>query len=127
MEGPPALTISIRISKTNQTGPPTSIRIPASYDPSYCCFNAIKQYLSLRPQGSHYFFTHQNGSPLTRSQFSGVLTKSVRTLGLPTQIYTSHSFRIGRASDLASRGVPVEVIKKLGRWKSLAVERYIRL
>ena len=68
-----------------------------------------------------------NGSPLTRSQFTGVLAKAIRCLGLPTQVYTSHSFRIGRASDLASKGLSNETIKQLGRWKSDAVERYIRL
>ena len=68
-----------------------------------------------------------NGSPLTRSQFTGVLAKAIRCLGLPTQVYTSHSFRIGHASDLASKGLSNETIKKLGRWKSDAVERYIRL
>lgn len=126
-EGAKSLIISIRLSKTNQTGPPTSLRIPVSSDPSLCCVIAVQQYMRLRPPGSPYFFIHQNGSPLTRSQFTGVLAKSVRTVGLPTQIYTSHSFRIGRASDLASKGFPMDVIKKLGRWKSLAVERYIRL
>ena len=68
-----------------------------------------------------------NESPLTRSQFTDVLAKAIRCLGLPTQVYTSHSFRVGRASDLASKGVPNETIKKLGRWKSNVVERYIRL
>lgn len=83
-----------------------TIRIPAYSDPSLCCFVAIKQCLNIRSPGSPYLFIHQNGFPLTRSQLSGVLTKSVRSLGLPTQIYTSHSFRIGRASDLASGGCP---------------------
>ena len=65
-----------------------TLRIPAYSDPSLCCFVAIKQCLHIRPPGSPYLFIHQNGFPLTRSQFRGVLTKSVRTLGLPTQIYT---------------------------------------
>ena len=126
-ENPQTLVISIRLSKTNQTGPPTSLRIPADRDPSLCCFVAVKQYLHLRPPGAPYLLVHQNGSPLTRSQFNGVLTKSIRNLGLPIHTYTSHSFRIGRASDLASRGMSTELIQKLGRWKSRAVERYIRL
>ena len=68
-----------------------------------------------------------NGSPLRRSQFTGVLAKAICHLSLPTQVYTSHSFRTGRASDLASKSLSNETIKKLGRWKSDAVERYIRL
>ena len=41
---------------------------------------------------------------MKRSQFSSVLAKAVQKLRLPMQSYASHSFRIGRASDLASRG-----------------------
>lgn len=103
------------------------MRIPAADNPAFCCVAAVRHYLRLRPAGAHYFFSHSNGTPLTRSQFSAVLAKAVRVLGLPPHIYTSHSFRIGRATDLASRGVNSDSIKKLGRWKSDAMETYIHL
>lgn len=125
-ERPQSLVISIRFSKTNQAGPPTSLRIPASADASLCPFLALKHYMTLRPTGSIYLFVHQNGLPLTRGQFGSVLAKAICHLGLQTQVYTSHSFRIGRASDLSSRGVSTEAIMKLGRWRSLAVKSYIR-
>ena len=121
-----ALIISIRVSKTNQAGPPTRLRIPMSADPSLCCVAAVQQFLNYRPANGFYLFCHQNGRPLTSNQFSGVLSKAVRELGLSPQLYTSHSFRIGRASDLAAKGIPCETIMKLGRWRSGAVERYIR-
>lgn len=121
-----ALIISIRVSKTNQAGPPTVLRIPASRDPTLCCVRAVQHYLSIRPH-SRYFFCHVNGAPLTRTQFSGILTKAIRVISLPTELYSSHSFRIGRATDLAAKGVSSDAIKKLGRWRSNAVERYIRL
>lgn len=127
-KGLTALLVSIRISKTNQTGPTTTLRIPAAADNSnFCCVTAVKNYLTLRPTGAQYFFCHADSSPLTRSQFSGVLSKAIRIMGLPTQLYLSHSFRIGRATMLAAQGVSHESIKKLGRWKSDVVERYIRL
>lgn len=122
-----AVLVSIRISKTNQRGPPSILRIPLSGDPLICCVTAIKHYLHLRPVSAHYFFSHINGSPLTRSQFCGVLAKANRVLRLPSNIYTSHSFRIGRATVLASRGIPNDIIKKLGRWTSDVVHQYIRL
>ena len=125
-DGATALLISIRTSKTNQSGPPTTLRIPPSGNPSLCCVNAMQRYVRNRPAGTFYFFCHQNGYPLKRSQFCGVLTKAIQKLGLPIQIYTSHSFRIGRASDFASKGYSIEAIMRLGRWKSRAVERYIR-
>ena len=127
MKGSKALRITIRFSKTNQRGPPTTLRIPASGDPTLCIVAAVLDYIRYRPMGPKYFFCHANGYPLTRSQFSGVLAKTMRSLGLPTQIYTAHSFRIGRASVLAAQGISNEVIKRLGRWKSDVFERYIRL
>ena len=126
INNPKSLTISVTASKTNQAGPPTVVRIPPSDDPSLCCVTAVQQYLRFRPAGAHYFFVHANGTPLTRCQFSGVLSKSVKISGLPSKLYTSHSFRIGRASDLASEGIPDYIIKRLGRWKSNAVAGYIR-
>ena len=126
-DGSKALLVTIRISKTNQSGPPTKLRIPASNNKHLCCVSAIQQYLILRPTGSPYFFVHCNGRPLTRSQFSGVLAKAVRSLGLPSQLYPSHSFRIGRATELAAQDISSERIEAMGRWKSNVVERYIRL
>ena len=126
--GAEAMLISIRVSKTNQRGPATTIRIPRLCNNDLCPVKAMQNFLKLRPSGSQhqYLLCHSNGSPLTRSQFSGVLVKSVRALGLPTHIYTPHSFRIGRASVLAAEGVSHDDIKTLGRWKSSVFKRYIQ-
>ena len=54
---------------------------------------------------------------------------NISPTGLPYnahQMTMSHSFRIGHASDLASMGIPNDIIKRLGRWKSNAVAGYIR-
>jgi hypothetical protein len=43
--------------------------------------------------------------------------------------YTSmygHSFRIGGASYLLAQGVSPEIVRLMGRWRSLAYEAYIR-
>ena len=123
---PAASLVSIRISKTNQSGPPTIISIPVSSDRTFCCVTATQQFIQIRPLSDVYFSIHLNGLPMTRSQFGGVLAKAIKALGLLMHVYTSHSFRIGRASDLASLGFPQDTIKRLGRWRSSAVDRYIR-
>ena len=87
-DGSQAVLISIRVSKTNQFGAPKILRIPWSGNPSLCCVTAVQNYLRLWPCHSQYFFSHMNGSPLTCSQFTGVLTKAIWCLGLPTQVYT---------------------------------------
>ena len=43
-----------------------------------------------------------------------------------TAHFRSHSFRIGAATWLASKGVLDEAIKHMGRWSSNAFKRYIR-
>ena len=40
--------------------------------------------------------------------------------------YAGHSFRIGAATTAALVGLPVHMIKTLGRWKSEAYQLYIR-
>ena len=46
--------------------------------------------------------------------------------GYNSKLYTFHSERSRRALDLLKLGLSVETIKRLGRWKSNAVFRYLR-
>ena len=109
---PSALLVSIKASKTNQAGAPTVIQIPPSGNP-LCCVLAVHPDFRLRPDRVLYFFSHSNGTPLIRNQFSGVLSKAIRNIDLPYKLYISHSFCIGRASDLASKGVSNDNIKNM--------------
>lgn len=122
-----ALQIRIRFSKTNQTGPPTILRIPRTYPDPLCCVTALQQYLALRPSHHGLLFCHINRSPMKRSQFSGVLSRTIHSLGLPVGAFKTHSFRIGRATSLASQGIPSENIQRMGRWQSNVYKRYIRM
>lgn len=125
--GPRSILISIRVSKANQSGPPTTIRIPCESDTALCPVCAIKAFLVLRSQVDGFLFVHHNGSPLKRSQFAGVLAKTIRFSAPTAGKFRTHSFRIGRASQLAAMGVAVEAIKRMGRWRSNACNGYIRL
>lgn len=125
--GASAVLVTIRYSKTNPYGKPITLRIPASNDRNFCCVKAVSDYIKQRPKQAINFLCHADSLPLKRSQFSGVLTKAIRNAGLPIQKFKSHSFRIGRATTLASQGIPTDIIKQLGRWKSNAVDHYIRL
>lgn len=44
------------------------------------------------------FFCHINAKPLTKYQFTSLLHKAVKFIGLDTSIFKSHSFRIGGAT-----------------------------
>jgi hypothetical protein len=54
---------------------------------------------------------------LTKYQFCSILQKNLSFCEVQFHI-RSHSFRIGRATDLAKNGVDENIIKQYGRWKS---------
>ena len=122
-----AVLLTIRMAKNNQRGQPTIIKIPCMPDDSMCPVCLLRSYLKLRSNQPGQLFIHGNGKPLTRSQFSSVLDKAVRGSEFKHEHIKSHSFRIGRASELASLGVDSDIIKTMGRWKSDAYKSYIRL
>lgn len=118
--------ITIRISKNNQYGKPVTLKIPCESNTLICPVCNIKQYISIRPAAAGQFFVHANLNPVTRYQFSAVLKKCLKQSSFKLDTYTSHSFRIGRATQLAIMGLSEIDIMKLGRWKSIAYLSYIR-
>jgi len=121
------MLVCIRKSKTNQRGMPTKLQIASSIEDSICCIKAMVGYLQVRQADQGYLFCHQNKKPLSRYQFASVLSKCIKALGLPCMKYKTHSFRIGRATELATSGVSMETIKLMGRWTSNVYSKYIRL
>lgn len=122
-----AVIITLKQSKTNQAGPPVVLRIPCEQDSELCPVRSLKEYVKVRPNCQGNFFCHSNGTPLTRSQFSGLLSKCIHSQSLNRGRFLTHSFRIGRATQLAAQGVDSAAIMKLGRWKSQVFRTYVRL
>ena len=91
-----------------------------------CPVTALRTYLCQRPLLPGPLFIHKNGSPVSRNAVSSLLRKSVQRLDLDPSQFSPHSFRIGRATDLANDGVPEFHIKKTGRWHSDAYLKYLR-
>lgn len=120
------ITITVRQSKCDQRGISETVNINQHRDPNLCPVRALHCFLQQRPNSSQYLFIHVNGQPLTRYQFSAILAKCVRFVGLPEARFKSHSFRIGGASYLADMNVADDVIRKLGRWKSDSFRSYLR-
>ena len=123
------LHVKIRSSKTDQRQNSVTLVICKQPDRGICPIYLLQCYLQIRSsgsQGSNKLYTHFNGSALTKYQFSSVLMKSLRFCNIPSHI-RSHSFRIGRATDLAKNGVDDEIIKQGGRWTSSSFRRYIRI
>ena len=120
-----AIHIHLRKSKANQAGPVEIVKI-YPIQSVVCPVKAMMVYLSVKPKGTDHLLCHADGRPLTRFQFSAVLSRTLHSLSLQADRYKSHSFRIGAATWLAQKGTPYETIRKLGRWSSNAFLNYIR-
>jgi hypothetical protein len=64
---------------------------------------------------------------VSRSFFSEKLRQCLVFCGYDTKVYKGHSFRIGAASMAAIKGMSESLIQEMGRWKSSAFKKYIRI
>jgi len=120
------LELQIRYSKTDQRGMATKLRIEGASDARFCPVVAILNFLDIRPKKQGPLFIHFNGEPLTSYQFTSMLKKGVKLMGLAPDNFSSHSFRIGAATVASLNGISEDEIMEMGRWKSSAVNLYIR-
>ena len=94
-----------------------------------CPFQLLKEYIKFRGprvDDREPFFAMTDKSPLTPQQMRLCLKQALLATGFDASLYGVHSLRIGRTTDLLKLGLSVETIKKLGRWRSNAVFRYLR-
>ena len=120
------MIIKLRFSKTDQQGNSASLRFRRNPNSQLCPLRCLSQYLSMRPPVGDCLFVHADGSPLTAYQFRHILKKGLEALGVPTLGFSGHSFRIGAATSAALNGLSIPVVQSLDRWKSSAVNWYIR-
>lgn len=94
---------------------------------TYCPVHHLSNYLRSRGgRTSDILFVTKSGEPVSRSQFSEVLNRSLLFCGLPLNRFKGHSFRIGAATWLMQSGKSDAQIRNLGRWHSNAFLKYIR-
>lgn len=125
--GQTELYIKIRSSKTDQKRHSVTLVLQKHFDLALCPINLLQSFTRLRfsgLNGSNKLYIHFSGRALTKYQFCSILQKSLSFCEVQFHI-GSHSFRIGRATDLAKNGVDEEFIKQYGRWKSSSYLRYI--
>ena len=95
----------------------------------FCPVQWAKHYISMRKpieDDSEQFLVFSDGSNLKAQHLRTLLRKILASFKLESNLYDTHSFRIGRATDLFKSGIDVETIKQIGRWKSNAVYKYLR-
>ena len=131
------LLFTLHTSKTHTKGhKPQFIRIMANgndkKNKKYCAFLTFQRYLQMRQSGflatMEPFFVFRDRSPVTPYHFRKAIHDCISRAGLDPHNYNSHSFRIGRSGDLLKKGVPIEIIRKLGRWsiRSNTVYTYLK-
>ena len=94
-----------------------------------CPYKLLRQYLAIRRQrtsNKEQFFVFQDGSPVKPEHLRKCLKRILKLAGYDESLYTVHSLRSGRSCDLLELGVPIEIIKIIGRWRSNAIYTYLK-
>ena len=90
-----------------------------------CPVRAMVKYIKLRGNSEGQLFLTHNGGDVTYHNFNVMMKKCISRVGLEGT-YGTHSFRIGRCTDLNKLGYSENQIKLIGRWNSSAFKNYIR-
>ncbi len=102
--------------------PPPPIIIHCSND-IICKF---KNFIDMRGSASGPMFCNPSGHAIKRAEFVSHLKFQLGELGLNQVLYNSHSFRIGKATDMHKKGFSDSQIASVGRWSSQAYKKYIK-
>ena len=110
---------------------------PAPIHPGFCAlsYNSHHQYLPVHRYSFYQGFASvQLGGPLplivhtfTYGSFMSKLWFHLSSLGVDPKLYTGHSFHRGGASFTYQSGVPIELIKALGDWRSDTILIYLTM
>ena len=111
----------------HSVGLPSTHQIKASPLTIHCPVRCMQDYLFLRGFRPGALFLTKDGSAVSRKLFVEELNAAFSLAGIQNQRYTTHSFRIGGASYMATHGYSDAQSRKAGRWASNAFLSYIRI
>ena len=97
------------------------------YFGTYCPVKVLCNFLAVRPLALGPLFIDFLSRPIKRVRVVYMIKRCISLCGLDPSEFNTHSFRVGRATDLALIGTSDHVIRETGRWKTNAFLRYIRL
>ena len=121
---PQALSITLQTFKHSRSS--QTIQVSKSSSPSICPVTLLAQYYRVRGRNKRVFCL-QSGDPLTRQQVTAWLKKLVAISSFRNLRINTHSFRIGRTTDLVLHGkVSDAYIQHVWRWSSAAYKKYIK-
>ena len=95
----------------------------------FCPFKLMRDYITVHGDynGLHeQFFVFGDHSPVRPNHARALFKLVIQSIGLDSQYYGMHSFRVGRTSDLIKFHFSFETVKMMGRWKSNIIYKYMR-
>ena len=111
--------VTARRIKNNPKGRTACIEATNS---ELCPFHWIQKLLQVREKGPYLFSSHFT---LDTKSISWILRQVAIWLNIEGK-FSSHSLRIGGATDAAYAKIGKEAIKAIGDWSSDAIDRYLR-
>lgn len=121
-----SLWLFLRRSKVDQMGKGTWIKLDRWLGSPVCPVEAFVTFGRHRQSASQSLLVHDDGSVVTVFQFNSVLRAALVRLGCSFLNISSHSFRIGAATEAARLGLSGEKICNIGRWRSNRYKLYVR-
>ena len=121
------ILIVLHTSKTHgRESWPQKIKIKASSSPLqiekfFCPFELMRSYLKVRggfEEDTEQFFIFKDRSPVKPEHVRTVLRDLLKTLGLQASLYNTHSFRIGKATEMLAAKFRISDIMRAGHWRT---------
>jgi len=125
IQNPTVISIQLKQSKTDPFRRGVTLMLGITNQP-VCPVKALLPYLSIRGSRPGPLFLMENQQYLTPHLFRSLLFDILSDIGLATDRYNTHSFRIGAATSAKTAGISDLHIKMLGRWQSDAYQQYIK-
>ena len=94
---------------------------------AFCPVKSMYNYFSKRSHTPGQLFVLQDTKPVKSSYFNNVLKTVIKSVQGSSDRYSAHCFRIGAATLCLQKGYSKEIISKMGRWHSNAVDNYLRI
>ena len=111
-------------SYKHSKGEEVNIELLKQRDSMICPVAKLKKLIKFKGEKKGNLFSIRGSNSISKSKFSQMLKITCKKAGTPQ--YTSHCFRIGGANLAAKMGRSDAEIRLLGRWKSNAVNIYLR-
>lgn len=114
-------------SITDQAGRGMTVVLHELRGSPMCPVATFLDYGKLWGTRSGPLLLHEDATFLSPFEFMQVFRNCLVCLGRDGTVYSSHSFRIGVATEAAQWGLALELVKKIGQWEFSQYKLYVRL